>query len=98
MVQSGIPREEIFITTKVQAGAHTVEGCKRKVEKSLNDLGLGKSQASQVRARSSCDLVHGMEFLVVRKLIRMILGHIAYYHCYSDHPLHPLFPHSRSDH
>lgn len=43
MVQSGIPREEIFITTKVQAGAHTVEGCKRKVEKSLSDLGLGKS-------------------------------------------------------
>lgn len=41
--QSGIPREEIFITTKVQAGAHTVEGCKRKVEKSLKDLGLGKS-------------------------------------------------------
>jgi hypothetical protein len=41
--QSGIPREEIFITTKVQAGAHTVEGCKRKVEKSLNDLGLGES-------------------------------------------------------
>ncbi|KAG7530536.1 hypothetical protein FFLO_04962 [Filobasidium floriforme] len=38
--ESGIPREEIFITTKVQAGAHTVEGCKRKVEKSLSDLGL----------------------------------------------------------
>jgi diketogulonate reductase-like aldo/keto reductase len=41
--QSGIPREEIFITTKVQAGAHTVEGCKKKIEKSLNELDIGRS-------------------------------------------------------
>lgn len=38
--KSKIPRSEIFLTTKVQGGAHTPDGARAKIEKSLQDLGL----------------------------------------------------------
>lgn len=39
--ESGIPREEIFITTKVYSALETPEGCRKKLEKSLSDLDCG---------------------------------------------------------
>lgn len=41
MRESGIPRNEIFITTKVYSALETPEGCRKKLEKSLNDLDCG---------------------------------------------------------
>lgn len=38
-----------------------------------------------------------MNFLVSCELIQVILDLIQYHHCYSDHPLHPLVPYSRSN-
>lgn len=37
---SGIPRDEIFITTKLEAEANTYEGAKNGIEKALDKLGL----------------------------------------------------------
>ena len=37
---SGIKREDIFVTTKLPSDIKTYEGCKEYFEKSLNDLDL----------------------------------------------------------